>query len=70
MNIAPREKALAAMTIVVLLFGLLGLTARKRIEKWRELRSQYSANSLKLSQHRLLLKTGRNGKNVMRSSKI
>lgn len=55
MNIAPREKALAAMTIVVLLFGLLGLTAKKRIEKWRDLYSQYDINSQKLAHHRLLI---------------
>jgi hypothetical protein len=55
MTIAPREKALAAATIVVLLFGALGLSAKGRLELWRARRAEYAARTVELGRQRLLI---------------
>ncbi len=41
MTVSPREKALAALTIMALLYGVLGLGVRGRLELWRQKRAAY-----------------------------
>lgn len=41
MTVSPREKALAALTVMALLYGLLGLGVRGRLELWRTKRAAY-----------------------------
>lgn len=55
MIIAPREKALAAATIMVLLFGALGFSAKGRLDSWRGRRATYATRSQELAQQRLLI---------------
>jgi len=55
MMVAPREKALAAATVVVLLFGALGLSAKGRLEAWRGRRAVYAARTQELARQRLLI---------------
>ena len=50
MNMSGREKAIAAITIVSLLYGVLGLLAKGRLDAWQLKREQYrqASNTLRL----------------------
>jgi hypothetical protein len=48
MTVTPREKALAAATLMALLYGLLGLSVRGRLEAYRTQRSLYRDLELRL----------------------
>jgi hypothetical protein len=53
--IAPREKAMAAATAVVLLFGVLGISAKGRLEAWRVRRAAFDERTRTLARQRLLI---------------
>ena len=50
MTMSGREKAIAAITIVSLLYGVLGLLAKGRLDAWQVKRGQYrqASNTLRL----------------------
>jgi len=50
MTMSGREKAIAAITIVSLLYGVLGLLAKGRLDAWQLKREQYrqASNTLRL----------------------
>ena len=59
MTITGREKALAAITIMALLYGVTALSARGRIEAWRVKRGEYRQVVRQFAEHRALIaKTG------------
>jgi len=55
MNISDREKATAAITLVVLLYGVLGLLAKGRVEAWQIKRDEYRQTCKVLEQERKLI---------------
>ena len=55
MNMSGREKAIAAITIVSLLYGVLGLLAKGRLDAWHVKREQYRQASTLLRQERNLI---------------
>ncbi len=55
MSISPREQVLLGMTLVVLLYGTLGLTARGRLEILRELRAERNEQQRLLDDRELLI---------------
>jgi hypothetical protein len=55
MTMSGREKAIGAITIVVLLFGLLGLLAKGRLDTWRSKRLEYRQACVSLDQARKLI---------------
>ena len=55
MTITGREKALAAITVTVLLYGATALSARGRIEAWRQKREEYRQAVRQLAEHRALI---------------
>ena len=55
MNMSGREKAIASITLVVLLYGVLGLMASSRLEAWRLKRLEYARISSELEQQRKLI---------------
>ena len=52
MTMSDREKGIAAITLVVLLYGVLGLTARGRLDAWQVKRQEYrrACTTLELEQ--------------------
>jgi hypothetical protein len=55
MTMSGREKAIAAITLVVLLYGVLGLLAGKRLDAWRAKRLEYRQACVTLDQQRKLI---------------
>ena len=55
MNMSGREKAISAITLVVLLYGVLGLLAKGRLEDWRIKREQYRQICTTLEQEQKLI---------------
>ena len=55
MTISGREKAMAAITGVVLLYGVLGLLAKGRIEVWRQKRDEYRQTIQRLDRERAMI---------------
>ena len=55
MNMSGREKAIAASTLVVLLYGVLGLLAKGRLETWQIKRDAYRQVCRSLDDQRKLL---------------
>ncbi|MEI6210406.1 MAG: hypothetical protein WCR06_02145 [bacterium] len=55
MTMSGREKAIAAITLVVLLYGVLGLLAGKRLDAWRAKRLEYRQACVTLEQQRKLI---------------
>jgi hypothetical protein len=56
MTMSGREKAIAAITIVSLLYGVLGLLARGRLDTWRVKRDAYRHACSLLDQERTLIR--------------
>ncbi len=55
MTMSGREKAIGAITLVVLLFGVLGLLAKGRLDTWRSKRLAYRQACITLDQARKLI---------------
>lgn len=55
MNMSGREKAIASITLIVLLYGVLGLLARGRLDAWQAKRTEYRQICSTLEQERKLL---------------
>ena len=55
MNMSGREKAIASITLIVLLYGVLGLLARGRLDAWQAKRTVYREICSTLEQERKLL---------------
>jgi hypothetical protein len=55
MTMSGREKAIGAITVVVLLFGILGVLAGKRIDTWRTNRLAYRNACSALAEARKLI---------------
>lgn len=55
MNMSGREKAIASITLIVLLYGVLGLLARGRLDAWQAKRIVYREICSTLEQERKLL---------------
>lgn len=55
MTVSGREKAMAAVTGVVLLYGALGLLAKSRLDAWRKGRDDYRRTVVRLVNERNLI---------------
>ena len=55
MTITGREKAMAAITGVVILYGVLGLLAKGRIERWQLQRDEYRQTTQRIALERALI---------------
>ena len=55
MNVTSREKALGAITAMVLLYGLLGLLAKGRLETWRLKREEYRQTAGRIAREQALI---------------
>ena len=55
MNMSGREKAIASITLIVLLYGVLGLLARGRLDAWQAKRTVYREICGTLEQERKLM---------------
>jgi hypothetical protein len=55
MTITGREKAMAAITIMVLMYGVLGLLAKGRLETWRTKRAEGDLLARRLAQEQTLI---------------
>ena len=55
MTMSGREKAIAAITLVILLYGVLGLLAKGRLDAWQLKREEYRQTCNTLDQERKLI---------------
>jgi len=55
MTISGREKAMAAITVMIILFGVLGLTAKGRLDTWRLKREDYRQVVRRMAQEQALM---------------
>lgn len=55
MTVTGREKAMAAITAMVILYGVLGLLAKGRIERWRLQRDEYRQTTQRMALERALI---------------
>jgi hypothetical protein len=57
MTITGREKAMAAITVMVLMYGVLGLLAKGRLESWRVKRGEGDLLARRLAQEQALIES-------------
>lgn len=55
MTMSGREKAIAAITLMVVLYGVLGLLAKGRLDAWQVKRGEYRQACLLLDQQRKMI---------------
>ena len=55
MTVTGREKAMAAITGMVILYGVLGLLAKGRIERWQSQRDEYRQTTQRIALERTLI---------------